>query len=276
MGLIFPPEPHRYRGARAHRPPHPLHRVRRHGRAGRGGRRGGRGRARRRRADRPRHDRGLGRGDATRRVGTASTSCSAPRSRRARTASASTCCPTCRTRRTRALTVELDKTRDARVDRARAIVELLAQDYPITWDDVVAQSQDAVVLGRPHIADALVARGIVPDRDAAFAHLLRADGPYHVPHYAPAGVDAVRAIRASGGVPVFAHPGADARGEVVPDAVFDALAARRPGRPRGRPPRPQPRAARPAHRDRAAARAVRRPGRATTTGRARPTGSART
>ena len=48
---------------------------------------------------------------------------------------------------------------------------------------------------------------------------------YHVPHYAPAGVDAVRAIRASGGVPVFAHPGADARGEVVPDAVFDALAA---------------------------------------------------
>lgn len=124
-----------------------------------------------------------------------------------------------------ALTAELDKTRAARVGRARSIVELLAEDYPITWDDVVAQSRDAVVLGRPHIADALVALRVVPDRDAAFAHLLRADGPYHVPHYAPAGVDAVRAIRASGGVPVFAHPGADARGEVVPDAVFDALAA---------------------------------------------------
>ncbi|WP_426592906.1 PHP domain-containing protein [Cellulomonas sp. McL0617] len=124
-----------------------------------------------------------------------------------------------------ALTTELDKTRDARVDRAQAIVELLAEDYPITWDDVVEQSRDAVVVGRPHIADALVARGIVPDRDAAFARLLRADGRYHVPHYAPAGVDAVRAIRAAGGVPVFAHPGADARGEVVPDMVFDALAA---------------------------------------------------
>ena len=95
---------------------------------------------------------------------------------------------------------------------------------PITWDDVLEQSRDAVVVGRPHIADALVARGIVPDRDAAFAHLLSSDGPYHVPHYAPDGPDAVRAIRAAGGVPVFAHPGADARGRIVPDRVFDALA----------------------------------------------------
>ncbi|GIG19327.1 metal-dependent phosphoesterase [Cellulomonas chitinilytica] len=124
-----------------------------------------------------------------------------------------------------ALLTELDKTRDARLGRARAIVDLLAVDHPITWDDVLAQAKDAVVVGRPHIADALVARGVVPDRDAAFARLLRADGPYHVPHYAPAAPDAVRAIRAAGGVPVFAHPGADARGRIVPDAVFDELAA---------------------------------------------------
>ena len=38
-----------------------------------------------------------------------------------------------------------------------------------------------------------------------------------MPHYAPDGPDAVRAIRAAGGVPVFAHPGADARGRIVPD-----------------------------------------------------------
>ena len=46
-----------------------------------------------------------------------------------------------------------------------------------------------------------------------------------MPHYAPDGPDAVRAIRAAGGVPVFAHPGADARGRIVPDRVFDQLAA---------------------------------------------------
>ncbi|GEL96497.1 PHP domain-containing protein [Cellulomonas terrae] len=124
-----------------------------------------------------------------------------------------------------ALTAELDKTRDARLNRARAIVELLAADVPITWDDVLEHSRDAVVVGRPHIADALVALGIVPDRDTAFLHLLSAAGPYHVPHYAPDGPDAVRAIRAAGGVPVFAHPGADARGRIVPDRVFDRLAA---------------------------------------------------
>ena len=124
-----------------------------------------------------------------------------------------------------ALTDELDRTRDARLNRARQIVELLAVDVPITWEDVLAQSRDAVVVGRPHIADALVARGVVPDRDTAFAHLLASNGPYHVPHYAPDGPDAVRAIRAAGGVPVFAHPGADARGHIVPDRVFDRLAA---------------------------------------------------
>ena len=75
------------------------------------------------------------------------------------------------------------------------------------------------------LADALVANGVVPTRDAAFARLLRADGPYHVPHYAPDAADAVRAIVAAGGVPVFAHPGADARGRIVPDETFDELAA---------------------------------------------------
>ncbi|WP_421734549.1 PHP domain-containing protein [Cellulomonas sp.] len=124
-----------------------------------------------------------------------------------------------------ALAVELDRTRDARLNRARQIVELLAADVPITWDDVLEQSRDAVVVGRPHVADALVARGVVPDRDAAFVHLLASDGKYHVPHYAPDGPTAVRAIRAAGGVPVFAHPGADARGRIVPERVFDRLAA---------------------------------------------------
>ncbi|MGN8246494.1 PHP domain-containing protein [Cellulomonas soli] len=123
-----------------------------------------------------------------------------------------------------ALLVELERTRRARLDRARQIVDLLAVDHPLTWDDVLAQSQDAVVVGRPHIADALVARGVVPDRDAAFVHLLASRGPYHVPHYAPEAVDAVQAIRAAGGVPVFAHPGADGRGRVVADRVFAELA----------------------------------------------------
>lgn len=123
-----------------------------------------------------------------------------------------------------ALRDELERARRSRADRARHIVDRLARDVPLTWQDVVEQARDAQAVGRPHIADALVARGVVADRDAAFTHLLRSDGPYHVDHYAPEAPAAVAAIRASGGVPVFAHPGADARGRIVPDQVFDEFA----------------------------------------------------
>lgn len=123
-----------------------------------------------------------------------------------------------------ALVAELERTRTAREGRARAMVDLIAADHPLTWDGVLAHTSPGTVVGRPHIADALVRLGVVASRDAAFAELLRSDGPYHVPHYAPSAVAAVRAVRAAGGVPVFAHPGADGRGRVVPDDVFDELA----------------------------------------------------
>ncbi|MEV7972570.1 PHP domain-containing protein [Cellulomonas sp. NPDC089187] len=115
------------------------------------------------------------------------------------------------------------RTREARQHRGRAIVELLAQDYPISWADVAAVQQPGTVVGRPHIADALVVLGIVPDRTAAFDDLLSARGRYYVPYYAPDAVDVVQAIRAAGGVPVFAHPGADGRGRVVADRVIEQL-----------------------------------------------------
>jgi len=123
-----------------------------------------------------------------------------------------------------ALADVIARTREARLHRGRAIVERLSADLPVTWADVLAQQAPGTVVGRPHIADALVARGIVPDRTAAFADLLSARGRYYVPYYAPEAADAVAAIRASGGVPVFAHPGADGRGRIVPDAVIAELA----------------------------------------------------
>ncbi len=122
------------------------------------------------------------------------------------------------------LLAEIGQTRSARLSRAQQMVGLLAEDYPVTWEHVVAQSGPDTVVGRPHIADALVALGVVPSRDAAFADLLTADSRYYVPHHAPDAVVAVRAIRAAGGVPVFAHPGATGRGRIVPDEVFDELA----------------------------------------------------
>jgi hypothetical protein len=123
------------------------------------------------------------------------------------------------------LLAESARTRAARLSRARRIVERISADLPLTWADVEEQTVPGTTVGRPHIADALVARGHVTDRSAAFASLLSADSPYYVPHHAPDAVAGVRMIRAAGGVPVLAHPGASSRGRVVSDEVVRELAA---------------------------------------------------
>jgi predicted metal-dependent phosphoesterase TrpH len=115
-------------------------------------------------------------------------------------------------------------TRDARVERAQQIVMRIAEDYPLTWDEVAIHATASDTVGRPHIADALVARGHFATRDDAFAHVLAGNSRYYVPHYAPDVIEAIDTLRGCGGVPVFAHPGADARGRVVPDEVIEEMA----------------------------------------------------
>lgn len=124
-----------------------------------------------------------------------------------------------------ALRAELERNRDARTPRAREMVRrLAAAGHPISWEDVTAQLGPGATVGRPHIADALVAAGVVPTRNAAFAHLLHADSPFHVGRYATDPADAVRMVRAAGGVTVFAHPAAVLRGRTVPFDVIAELA----------------------------------------------------
>jgi len=79
-------------------------------------------------------------------------------------------------------------------------------------------------VGRPHIADALVAAGAFPDRSAAFVKALHPSGPYYVHHWAPDPVEAVRCVREAGGVPVLAHPRARKRQRLLPEAVIAQMA----------------------------------------------------
>ena len=118
---------------------------------------------------------------------------------------------------------EMERARESRVTRAERMVERLGRDVPITYEQVLAQAGPDATIGRPHIADALVANGVVPDRSTAFEHLLSNSGPYHVGHYAIDPVRAVTLVRAAGGVPVMAHPFADVRGRVVDDAVIEEM-----------------------------------------------------
>lgn len=110
---------------------------------------------------------------------------------------------------------EMEKIRSHRDDRLRLMVEKLASDYDLSWEEVSQAMPPGATPGRPHIAQVLIDKGYFPDTSAAFAGPLRADGPYHVPHYAPRLHRAIQVIRDAGGVPVLAHPYTGARSGAV-------------------------------------------------------------
>lgn len=121
---------------------------------------------------------------------------------------------------------QMDHARDDRVPRAREITRRLAEaGHAITWDDVLARVEPGGTVGRPHIADTLVANGVRPDRSAVFADLLHDAGPFYVEHFAMDPMEAVRLVADAGGVTVWAHPFARKRGQVVPDGAFADMAA---------------------------------------------------
>ena len=115
---------------------------------------------------------------------------------------------------------EITKSKDARLTRAEHMVTLLSEDYPLTWDDVIHHVAPGATVGRPHIADALVAAGVVADRTEAFTSILTSHSRYFVQHYAPNPAFAVGLVRAAGGVPVFAHPVASSRGRIGGERTY--------------------------------------------------------
>jgi predicted metal-dependent phosphoesterase TrpH len=66
-----------------------------------------------------------------------------------------------------------------------------------------AASDDA--LGRPTLARALVAAGFATSVQDAFARFVGRGGPGYVPREGLGPLDAIRAIRGAGGIPVLAH-----------------------------------------------------------------------
>lgn len=120
----------------------------------------------------------------------------------------------------------LADSRDTRLPRMRKMVELLSADgINISLDDVYRATPEGATVGRPHLADALVANGVVASRDEAFLDLLNNGSKYYVTHAAPTPEDAIRTIRRAGGVAVIAHPFASRRGQTITAATFADLVA---------------------------------------------------
>jgi predicted metal-dependent phosphoesterase TrpH len=121
---------------------------------------------------------------------------------------------------------ERELVRDDRVPRAQGMVAKL-QDLgvPVTWEQVARIAGDGSV-GRPHVAEALVALGVVGSVSDAFTPDWLADGGRaYVGKHELDPFDAIRLVKAAGGVTVFAHPAAAKRGQVVPESVIADFAA---------------------------------------------------
>ena len=122
-----------------------------------------------------------------------------------------------------ALVAECERIRDARRTRAESMVARIAEDYELSWEDVLAHTAPGASVGRPHIADALVTRGHVLNRSEAFETLLHPRGGYFEPLYAPTPLDGVKLIRGAGGAAVLAHPATRGRDNILDDDYLGAL-----------------------------------------------------
>lgn len=106
-----------------------------------------------------------------------------------------------------ALRRHLDAFRQARQRRAEQMVaHLQALGAPVDLAAVEAQARGGAV-GRPHVAQALVASGYVATYQEAFDKYLRDGAPAFVAKPLFPAEDALPMLHAAGGIGVLAHPG---------------------------------------------------------------------
>jgi predicted metal-dependent phosphoesterase TrpH len=123
------------------------------------------------------------------------------------------------------LAAEMSRVREARERRAEDIVALMRADgVDVTWDEVLAYSGGGTV-GRPHLAQALIRRGLAATVSEAFVPSMLGER-WRLPKADTDVFTALDLVRDAGGVPVFAHPRATNRGRVVPDELIAQMAAR--------------------------------------------------
>lgn len=107
----------------------------------------------------------------------------------------------------------------ARLKRAERMVSALAQaGVPIGIDGVQELAAGGVI-GRSHIARALVAAGHAASVRDAFERLIGRGRPFYVPKTAHPPEDAVGIVRRAGGIAVIAHPGISRIDDLIPPLI---------------------------------------------------------
>jgi predicted metal-dependent phosphoesterase TrpH len=117
------------------------------------------------------------------------------------------------------LVEELERVLAGRSSRLPAILERLRRiGIDIDVHDVRKVAGETAATGRPHVADALVALGVVADRNEAFDRFLGPQGPAYVHRYAAGLEGMIRTVADAGGVTVLAHPWAGRHDHTALDA----------------------------------------------------------
>lgn len=102
----------------------------------------------------------------------------------------------------------LEEFKQDREKRSHKIIDKLSYlGYLVSMQDVLAQAgEHAKVLGRTHIAAALVAKSYFKNVSEVFDKLLYLNGPAYVPHLRPDLKEAIDLIHGAKGIAVLAHP----------------------------------------------------------------------
>jgi len=100
--------------------------------------------------------------------------------------------------------LEIEK---GRMKRARKIVKLLAkQGMKLDFKEVINLTGKFNLVGRPHIARAMISAGYCRDFREVFDNYIGEGQPCYIAKPAPSAPQALEAIRNAGGVSVLAHP----------------------------------------------------------------------
>lgn len=123
-----------------------------------------------------------------------------------------------------ALQERLELIRNARLGRARGMVEKLAAlGMPVSWERVLAIAGDAESLARPHVARALLEAGHVSSLQEAFDKYLHDGGPAYVNRLRATASEAIGLVHRAGGLAILAHPYHNATAHLIPTLIARGL-----------------------------------------------------
>lgn len=100
----------------------------------------------------------------------------------------------------------MDRAVRERIRRNKSMVRKMEQaGYPVSWEELSARNAGNVMMGRPHVAEILMEKGVIASIREGVEKLMGRGGPFFVERYHIPLLDYVKAVREAHGIPVIAH-----------------------------------------------------------------------